>query len=490
MVVGLRLSIQSVWAWVLVFSVGLIQANGLKYTAGSNEPPSCMQSSMAKGMNSSFGLLDITSETTLDVTLRREDKLLAIGLVFEPIQYVMELVRNWVLFLSDSTTILVHANSKTGYTTQDFKAIENISPGRIFVVCKRIPVLSYHGTILQAQLESLKFARKHAIESTHVVFLSSNSWLFRGGAEKYIFDHGASIKMGKGKDRRFGFVHYGIDRLIRRLPRKDQQYLKETFYPDLEIIEPIPMRPLPPRNNHKAEMGELKPDDYPVLTEVSHVNNQHVGPLSDNGTALLDHDTFSLAAAREEQMTPGDPKHGKYLRLPFHDDKLNEILAGWVRWASECYLNWEPFINVVMVKQDGKKSAFMSSSKHEGSFYPTDVIYQLIDKLEAFKTTSGDDGVHSLTRLVSFAEEFVFQTWTDHRRHEFNNLGYPIVRVSGQSSSHPIQYGLSPKDIDEWLPARQESIFGLKPISRDLSDPHGTRAYLNGLGEKFRQLKV
>eukprot|EP00954_Amorphochlora_amoebiformis_P018286 1325058-Amorphochlora_amoeboformis.AAC.1 len=176
MVVGLRLSIQSVWAWVLVFSVGLIQANGLKYTAGSNEPPSCMQSSMAKGMNSSFGLLDITSETTLDVTLRREDKLLAIGLVFEPvrgivsgivsgtrIQYVMELVRNW--FLSDSTTILVHANSKTGYTTQDFKA----------------------------QLESLKFARKHAIESTHVVFLSSNSWLFRGGAEKYIFDHGIDL---------------------------------------------------------------------------------------------------------------------------------------------------------------------------------------------------------------------------------------------------------------------------------------------------------
>mmetsp|Transcript_8111 Transcript_8111/g.13111 ORF Transcript_8111/g.13111 Transcript_8111/m.13111 type:complete len:168 (-) Transcript_8111:384-887(-) len=113
--------------------------------------------------------------------------------------------------------------------------------------------------------------------------------------------------------------------------------------------------------------------------------------------------------------------------------------------------------------------------KHEGTFYPSRIIIDLVRDLEA-----APQHWDSFLSTNAYLEEIIFSTWAMRRLNaEHRNAdGFGIVAFTGGTSRDPTTKFATPNKILEVLHA-YEDVFGIKPVNRHL-DEEGAKRYIQG----------
>eukprot|EP00466_Bigelowiella_natans_P000715 jgi/Bigna1/135334/aug1.29_g10042 len=158
--------------------------------------------------------------------------------------------------------------------------------------------------------------------------------------------------------------------------------------------------------------------------------------------------------------------HNVSTRSEEWDDEEEEFSRIW---------NWKTMHTVIALPlPDGTELPWFHQ-KHEGSFYPSKIIIDLIEDLEA-----DPQSWNSFFSINAWLEEIIFSTWAMRKLSaEFRNGdGFGIVAFTGGSSRDPGTNFSTPNQILEVLHA-YEDVFGIKPINRYL-DEEGAKRYIQG----------
>jgi len=147
---------------------------------------------------------------------------------------------------------------------------------------------------------------------------------------------------------------------------------------------------------------------------------------------------------------------------------------------------WEPMHTIVAPSPSDR----IYQTKHEGAFFPAMVMLALHDALLAVNGSNSHPcpnnpkrwlenttGLGSMLHSRMYLEEYVFQTWGLRHLEECQPAnGVTVIALyGGASTGSKMVDAIKVKEAQHW-----PDVFGIKPISREVADVGGAKAYIMG----------
>jgi len=146
------------------------------------------------------------------------------------------------------------------------------------------------------------------------------------------------------------------------------------------------------------------------------------------------------------------------------------------RWVHRA-MRWTPLRSVITTFPNGTKSMLITKVRPTGSFYPMQLMKDLLEALNNF-----DGAWESTNRVYSILEEFVWATWSDLRRERAGRAdGHTVIASMTMSSGKNESWTPTPEQLKSLI-AHQKEWFGFKALSRRKDiDIHGTREFVENI---------
>jgi len=117
--------------------------------------------------------------------------------------------------------------------------------------------------------------------------------------------------------------------------------------------------------------------------------------------------------------------------------------------------------------------------KSEGFFCPGTLVVKLLKEIRLRNSSIDELGRRSGKTYKVYYEEILLQTWVGLKYDRTAGEGHVVVATLSQSSGH-FGKSVSIEDITGLL-RHNDNIFGIKAVSRNVTDPGGTRGYLKNM---------
>mmetsp|Transcript_27040 Transcript_27040/g.37742 ORF Transcript_27040/g.37742 Transcript_27040/m.37742 type:complete len:394 (+) Transcript_27040:142-1323(+) len=154
-----------------------------------------------------------------------------------------------------------------------------------------------------------------------------------------------------------------------------------------------------------------------------------------------------------------------------------KIVGGWnVDGVLSRIWNWKPMKDVVAPAfKDIRIPNRLTTMKHEGAFFPGSLMVDLVESLKNYPGS-----FDTMLKARVYLEESLFSTWVDHQGSHGNGLN--VIHIFTQSSgrdyvNNAFIRAVAPKQVD--FVRTKTDAYGIKSVSRDAVDHHGTRAYIH-----------
>eukprot|EP00466_Bigelowiella_natans_P017504 jgi/Bigna1/75245/fgenesh1_pg.33_\ len=180
------------------------------------------------------------------------------------------------------------------------------------------------------------------------------------------------------------------------------------------------------------------------------------------------------SSMRRQAMTKANGQRGA-IYTP--TSSIKKPRGGWSAEAvSSRIWGWKPMRDVIAPAFENPKILNrIIMLKHEGAFFPGPLMVDLVKNLRNYP-----EAFDSILKLKVYMEEHVFATWADH--HGLHGNGLPVIYHFTKASGYVFpdngfRRAVSPQQVN--FVRRQTDAYGIKAVSRDVVDYHGTRAHIH-----------